>query len=316
VDGSNNDLARVHAALRAQQAVVGAVLLGGSDVVPSIRVDVIDPQLRATMGALVDADSDNFIVWSDEPYSDLDGDRVGELPVSRIPDARDADLFLRALSAEAPPAASWFGVRNVARPFATGVWNNFAGNTPLEVSQQFLSAQINDQQTSSALHYFMLHGDDKDGRVFFGERGSDYTRAFDIEHVPTSFRGVVFTGCCWGALIVSSKASDPSPSVAPRMTERSIALSYLKAGANAFVGCTGSHYSGPDVSPATNPAIEMHNAFWTALRASGFCAAPALFRARTEYAQAIARRAGRLGALALAQRLKNRAQFTCLGLGW
>ena len=39
-----------------------------------------------------------FIVWSYDPYVDRDGDRLPELPISRIPDALDPLLLVGALT--------------------------------------------------------------------------------------------------------------------------------------------------------------------------------------------------------------------------
>jgi len=98
------------------------------------------------------------------------------------------------------------------------------------------------------------------------------------------------------------------------VAERSIALSYLKAGANAFVGCTGAHYSGPDLDPQDNYASALHEMFWLQLPRLSYSASMALFAARRFYAESIA--ADHRDPSDIARRLKNRAQFTCLGLGW
>ncbi|MBL0729677.1 MBL fold metallo-hydrolase [Piscinibacter sp. HJYY11] len=301
----------------------GVVILGGYDVVPSQIVDVLEPAVRRSLGSDIgDVDEDHFIVWSDEAYGDTDGDHIGELPVSRIPDARDARMFHRALSSRGvnPSKLQRFGVRNLARPFAADVWPALAGSTPLNVSASFLHTDANPQDLETAqLHYLMLHGSWRDGWMFLGEKKDrTYTDAFFATAVPQQFDGLAFAGCCWGALTVSQRARDAGSAtqIAPRVVERSIALSYLNAGGNAFVGCTGAHYSGPDTDPDVNYATHMHRAFWKALPVTRYSAASALHAARTEYSADIATRAGDMETLDLARRLKNRAQFTCLGLGW
>lgn len=300
----------------------GVVILGGYDVVPCQIVDVLEPAVRRSLGADIgDVDEDHFIVWSDEAYGDIDGDLIGELPVSRIPDARDARMFHRALSSRGvdPSKLQRFGVRNFARPFAADIWPTLAGNKTLNVSESFLHTDANPQDLEAAqLHYLMLHGSWRDGWMFLGEtKTRSYTDAFFATAVPQQFDGLAFSGCCWGALTVSQRARDAGATqIAPRVVERSIALSYLNAGGSAFVGCTGAHYSGPDTDPDVNYASRMHGAFWKALPQAKYSAAEALQSARTEYSKDIAARAGDMESLDLARRLKNRAQFTCLGLGW
>ncbi|MDY0870745.1 ComEC/Rec2 family competence protein [Dongia rigui] len=324
VDGNAAAAAQiVRTRLQNDSQLVGIVLLGGYDVVPPTAVDVLDQRLRNTLGpGAVEADDDHYIVWSDEPYGDRDGDHLAERPVSRIPDGRDATLFLRALSARPAGAApiERFGVRNYARPFADAVWKSISGQRPFAVSEKFLCHNVKTTETTTAaLHYFMLHGDWRDGRMFLGERanGVDYTDAFSVTNVPTDFAGIAFSGCCWGALTVSQRARDAgAAALAPRVAERSIALSYLKAGAAGFVGCTGSHYSGSDPDPRVNYASAMHQAFWKSLPQAGYAPAIALHKAKAEYGSQIATSAATMEPNNLARRLKNRTQFTCLGLGW
>ncbi len=319
VSGSATGIAdAVRARLQSQADITGVVILGGYDVVPSMVVDVLPPKLRNQLGEeLTQRDSDDFFVWSDEYFGDMDGDHVGERPVSRIPDGRDAGLLLTALQAKSAAPQERFGVRNIARPFAESIWTDLPGRRALNASRDYLSAHASAPETEAGCQYFMLHGSDVDASVFSGEDGSIYTRAFTIQNVPPTFSGLVFSGCCWGALSVSQKAveiGDRPP--APRIAERSIALSYLKAGANAFVGCTGAHYSGPDTDPDVNYALPLHSAFWKALPNVGYSASLALYGARRYYGELIASDTTRRNPLDIARRLKNRAQFTCLGLGW
>ncbi len=308
----------VRAKLRADPSIAGVVILGGYDVVPSIVVDVLPPALRQELGAgLVTNDADRFYVWSDEPYGDIDGDHIAEFPVSRVPDAHDPQLFFNALQADGIRPLDRFGVRNVARPFAIDVWNDVVGRGELHVSKDFVSNRVPADHTTLGSQYFMLHGNDTDATVFSGENPPGYTRAFSIDKVPTKFDGVVFSGCCWGALIVEQKASEAgNDQPAPRASDQSIALSYLRAGANAFIGCTGAHYSGPNADPDVNYALRMHSAFWKTLPHVQHSASLALFGARKYYGELIGSGQLEREPLDIARRLKNRAQFTCLGLGW
>lgn len=304
--------------LRTATGAEGVVLLGGYDVVPSHRLDVLGNVLRTKLGNQVGADGDEFWVWSDQAYGDSDGDSVAELPVSRIPDAREAATFLAALQSRGISAPDRFGVRNVARPFADAIWTNIGGTRVLNVSEHFLSRQVVPNHLDAPCHYFMLHGSDTDGREFSGEYlAGGYPVAFDVTRVPQHFSGVVFTGCCWGALIVDTKALDAGViPPQPRAPESSIALAYLKAGAVAFIGCTGSHYSGPSNDQNVNYAARLHQAFWTHLPNVDFRPAVALHLARNDYGSWIAQIRPPVDPLTAARRLKNFSQFTCLGLGW
>lgn len=316
VFGSGDGMSdQVTAQLRGAPSTRGIVLLGGYDVVPAHRVDSLDPELRQKLRSEIPKDGDQFWVWSDASYADLDGDGIAELPVSRIPDARDARLIRAALRSDRPAAGGRFGVRNVARPFADEVWKEIPEQGEMRISEPYRSSQLVPQHLQADCHYIMLHGDHRNGRTFVGEDGSSYPVAFEVGQVPSSFSGVVLAGCCWGALVVDGRAFEHVDAMPPpRVTEASVALSYLRAGALAFVGCTGSHYSGPSLDPDVNYALRMHSAFWEYLRQSE-SPADALHQAKQEYAGHIVR-SGRLDPLDTARRLKNLAQFTCLGLGW
>src|SRR4029077_3565928 len=87
-------LARARTALRAGN-YAGVVVLGGYDVVPAVRLSVVDDSLRAQ----IDADMDDYIVWSDDAYAAEDDDNVPDVPVSRIPDGGDARLVFACLEA-------------------------------------------------------------------------------------------------------------------------------------------------------------------------------------------------------------------------
>ena len=91
-----------------------------------------------------------------------------------------------------------------------------------------------------------------------------------------------------------------------------MALSCLGAGARAFVGCTGVHYS-PDESGGFFGA-PMHRAFWSEHLSGKLPPAKALFEARRDYLSDMPH--GRRTPHELAIERKIYKQFTCLGLGW
>ena len=320
ISASGDDLvARTQDRLKSSPDRDGLVLLGGYDVVPTARRDVLGTEFRKKLGtAKIANDHDQFWIWSDASYGDLDGDAVAELPISRIPDGRDAQLFLGALGAKPLTLGDRFGVHNINRPFATDVWNDVSGTRAIYASQHFSPADVVAAEVTASCHYYMLHGDEADARVFQGENDDNRgVPAFDIDKVPATFQGFVFSGCCWGALIVRGKAVGAVSNLPlPRLTEESIALSYLKAGAVAFVGCTGSHYSGDSADRDANFAYWLHQAFWSRIREDGVAPARALFEAKAEFAERIVAGAATWDAVGTARRMKNLAQFTCLGLGW
>jgi hypothetical protein len=301
----------------------GVVLVGGYDVVPAQRLDVLDPALRASLPAS-HGDADDFVVWSDDVYGDraepgrAEGDGLPEVPVSRIPDGRLAELVFTAVQVGGPPAggAGRFGVRNVARPFADDIFSLLAGAEALRVSLPTTPAAVGPGGAAARQVYFMLHGSDANGACFWGEDDRRRTvPAVDVGNVPARCPGaVVFAGCCWGALYVTRPAAQAPPGspVGTRAIEASMALSYLRAGALAFVGCTGSHYS-PTVPPYDYFGGPLHREFWRLL-GTGVGPARALFEAKREYLRGMPH--GQTDPLGRAIERKILRQYTCLGLGW
>jgi beta-lactamase superfamily II metal-dependent hydrolase len=290
----------------------GVVLLGGYDVVPSQRVDVLDTNLRSQLSAgLIANDPDSFVVWSDDAYGDREPDGIPELPVSRIPDARFAPLFLTMLTNPGRSGTGRFGLGNNARPFASAIFNIIPGNQALLLSMPTGPAQLTPNVIAKPNVYFMLHGDYRNAAAFWGEDASGATIAIDVNGLPSAGIGVAFAGCCWGALTVSEPAFLAQAAPTPRMMERSMALLVLKAGANAFIGTTGVHYSPSAVGGFFGGP--MHASFWTEIVA-GHAPAEALFNARNAYLRDIPH--GRTSLFDLAVERKIYKEFTCLGLGW
>lgn len=220
-----------------QNSIAGVVIIGGYDVVPADRLDVLDAPSRQRLQQMdsVRKDADRFIVFSDEIYGDTDGDYIAELPVSRIPDGRRADVVLNALNAGSFVSDRKFGVRNINRPFAAQVFPKIPGvRVDLNVSEQFAPAECPDGAAAGAV-YLMLHGDHQDASRFWGEDSSGMAfEAFAVSNVPKTLKGtVVFAGCCWGALSMAPPAgiASATSSLRPRSPESSIAMAYLQAGA-------------------------------------------------------------------------------------
>jgi hypothetical protein len=293
----------------------GVLLLGGYDVTPAQRLDVLDPTLSAELGDARWDDADGFIVWSDAAYGCTDGDGLAEIPVSRIPDGRSHSLVFAALQAAAPsPTAGRFGVRNKARPFAEQVFAQVPGAQTLLISEPTSWEAIPGDAPRAPLTYYMLHGDYRDCSRFWGEGVPRWPEAASTATVPKEYSGVMFTGACWGALSASFTALDAPDRqpVAGLSAKESIALSYLAAGALAVVGCTGSHYS-PIVRPYRGLGRPMHDAFWSAYL-SGNPPARALHEARLKYVEGMPWNPPDAKSLAVEHKILH--QFTCLGLGW
>ncbi|MGL4553274.1 MAG: MBL fold metallo-hydrolase, partial [Gemmataceae bacterium] len=104
----------------------------------------------------------------------------------------------------------------------------------------------------------------------------------------------------------------PETPLRPRGPEASVAIAYLRAGALAFVGCTGSHYS-PLAAPYDYFGKPLHEAFWAAV-GQGEPPARALHVAKTAFARRMPH--GRTDPFSKAVEVKILRQFTCLGLGW
>lgn len=293
----------------------GVVLLGNYDVIPATALDVLGDELRTTIDFV---DHDRFLVWSDDAYGDLDGDGVPELPVSRIPHG-SGDLLRTALTAAGPPdMPGRFGICNVHRPFGHDVFDLLSGEEALMVSGPATRHDLTPASEPGTGHYFMLHGTALDATTFWGEpedeAGAAEIEAFHLDDVPERFSGTVFSGCCWGALPVTKPAAwrAPGEPVQARTERDSIALRYLAAGAWAFVGCTGSHYS-PGSPPFNYFGAPFHQVFWHHLEKS-HPPAKALFETKRLYGASIPHLQGSLDYTAI--ELKLLQQFTCLGLGW
>lgn len=291
----------------------GVVILGGYEVVPAVRLSVIDDALREQ----IEADFDDYIVWSDDAYGSLDDDGVPDVPVSRIPDAGSAELVFACLQSAGLGQAelSAFGLRNHARPFADRIFQQISPE-PCLPSFPTLADQVPSEALRARHIYFMLHGHYIDGDEYTGEDDANgYPIAFTASRIPDKVSGVVFAGCCYGALLTRFPAVDTRPDRVPpsRQIDESIALTFLKAGAAAFVGCTAVHYSPPPDIPNTN-GEPLHEAFWRHLLA-GKTPAEALFEAKREYLPNIPH-SGVDDAYEEAIELKIYSQFTCLGLGW
>ncbi len=301
--------------------IEGLVLVGGYDVIPPDSVDVLSAAHRKALDPRYD--QDRFLVWSDDYYADLDDDGFPELPVSRVPDGRSAHLLHTALAApynDAPKSRA--GLRNLKRPFAQAIFDTLPGDAQLLQSHPASPDTISSNYLAAEAIYVMLHGRASNARTFLGETDSDELfEAIDHRNLCPCPGAVAFTGCCWGALIVETTAwtHDPHEAFAPRSPEASLALGFLASGANAFIGCTGLHYS-PKLAPYNYASGPFHQAFWQHLIVNRLRPAAALLEAKRTYRRGMPYPnpipGEDPGAAAAAVEKKLLAQFTCLGLGW
>jgi beta-lactamase superfamily II metal-dependent hydrolase len=313
-------IAVVTAEIRRRDSLEGVLILGGYDVVPAQRQDCLTPQLRDAVERAIAAgarrDLDDNIVWSDDVYAGADpNDPLPRLPISRIPDARSADLVVHAVNATRTVAPLRSGIRNHARPFADAVFAALPGQAAIGVSAP-LTSRTQPPFPFAPWAYFMLHGSDADATRFWGEQVGSTARvlAFDVNLIKPPVPEVAFAGCCWGALPVREKANELPRGRAPtpRGPRDAICLAYLDYGALGFVGCTGSHFS-PVEPPYAYAGGPMHVEFWRA-RQQGHGPARALFEAKRRYRQDLPH--GQTLVMPRAVEYKTLYQFTCLGLGW
>ena len=314
VDGNSpSEIARSIAARHSSQPR-GVVILGGHEVIPLQRMKAV-PDSLGNLDRL--RDPDDFIVWSDDLYGSADADEIPEIPVSRIPDAHDANLLRAALSAPSSPRRTKYAIRNHRRQFANDVYSRHMGGDgearPLSSSPLGERGVV--QMEPADAVYLMLHGHRRTGRVLSGESmGGDLVDVVDDRSVPDRAPGTVFTGACWGALTTQRLARFGDS--ASRGVSESLALTFLRRGTSAFVGCTGAHYS-PLEPPFDYFGGPMHCSFWRHFY-EGRAPAEALFLAKKDYVSSFPHDyAGRPpNRESKAIEFKIWRQFTCLGLGW
>lgn len=307
---------RVRDARSAAPEVTGVLVVGGYEVVRAQVLDSLPSELRDALPRR-SADPDDYYVWSDDGYGDPNETGLPTLPVSRVPDGADARLLRAALGAPAPSAALLprAGLRNYRRPFADAIYETLPGAAPMLESRHTVHDCEPPYDLAAERVYLMLHGCDQDATRFLGEDTPDNAEAMNLGNVPDCAGSTVFTGCCWGALTVTSTAravAHGDTTWQARDARESLALAFLSRGARAFVGCTGAHYSPRGRGDAGGSPL--HRAFWNAYD-SGAPPAKALLMAKNAYGAYMASLdASDPGGRAI--NLKTLWQFTCLGLGW
>lgn len=295
----------------------GLVILGGYNVLPAEPVDALPTALRARMPRR-QRDADNYVVWSDDPFGDPDMRGLPSLPVSRIPDVAGQGLLLGSLDV-CGTGQGTFGLRNCNRPFADEVYARLRGASPILLTEPVGTADIEANLVDVENVYLMLHATSDQLDIYTGDTmcpdGGGVVGSIDgftIGNIPSSCGATVFTGCCWGGLIVREVgAMWDFGTLSDVPATDSIALTFLQAGARAFIGCTGQHWSPLD-PPYKSASGPLHHYFWDGI-AAGKSPAAALLDAKITYAIEMPYSPSD-GAQAI--EYKAWRQFTCLGLGW
>lgn len=236
------------------------LILGGDDIVPF--PELMNPQ----------KDQDT-ILHTDDPYADFDNDddMVIDRPITRIPDGGDLDLVLTQLATTSAGGSGAFALTNRNRSFA-GQIAQLINATPLW-SAPTQADDISQMALQVPVAYFMLHGSGRSGARWYGELGSpkDWT-ALEAFHVSSAdSQGVVLSGACYGAKIIGYTPAD------------SIALTFLKNGARAFVGATAITYSDVTGEGANRLGGLFHRLFFEYLNA-GQSPPRAFFNAKRSFA--------------------------------
>jgi hypothetical protein len=320
----------------------GVLLVGDYAQVPSRVVRAIDPALAArieeldapvasgrrgggragsTVGSST-ADVDDYLVWNDDLYGSRD-DPPGlpALPVSRVPVGPVSALLAAARRRHG--GAGWAGIRGDDSPFAQVLTDDLGAGVGLARSPFAVTSDVAASALDADLVYVVLHGESDLGSVYWG-RSADFAftrRAVGRSSVPARFGAVVFSGCCYGALIVNQPASviAPGQMPTPRTPDSSIPLRFLAKGARAFVGFTALHYASiGDHYDYGGSAL--HDLFWRRIQA-GSPPARALFEAKAAYLAGSVRPLpggvpSRPDPVLQAIEMKTYWSATCLGVGW
>jgi hypothetical protein len=312
-----------HVRQRLQQdsTITGVVLLGDYATVPSWKMVATSEQWPNESPPPPDRafDDDLCWVWSDDLYGDRHGDRLADLPVSRVPITPNKGWLDPYVPT--PDALAAYGVRSDEFGFADCMYKIVDRGTmdksPPAVARaarpDASPANVGASDLEARRLYVVLHGQPAI-RTFFRNSIGQVVVNYDVlaDHAPT--RGVVFGGVCWGALIANKAraVARGEPLDARSTTDLSIALAFLKFGVSAFVGFTALHWIPNDPTDAALGS-PLHAHFWQRI-VNGEPPALALFNARKCYLAAVP--SGLDDARVIAKHMKTYWSATCLGLGW
>ena len=237
-------------------------IIGGHDIVPfavlpnPVNWEFPEPPHRDTL-------------YTDDVYADFTGDEVIDVPVARIPDGGSLDLLVKQLEGKCTPKLGAFGLGNVNREYAGPIVDIFDDAGDVYWSEPMISDDFSASDVDVEHVYFILHGSKDDTSVWLGEDSwPNWPAAFKANLANS--QGIILSGCCYGAYIIGKAPAN------------SICLRFLRSGAEAFIGCTGIHYSTPGTETTYNGPL-FHRLFFEHLM-TGKTPSEAFFRAKRDYA--------------------------------
>ncbi len=222
--------------------VSSLLIVGGDDTIPFFRVK----------NEVDDGDSE---ILSDAPYACRLGEwTLPERAVGRFPGTGEADFLLRLLARARKGHLSGSRVRSrTGFGYSTSQWRlaSKAVYTSLGLKERLKLSPPTTVHTfkprwlrARSFLYFNLHGLKEKGD-WFGERGPadpveypQFPRAVAPELIPQLRGGVVFSEACYGGYVLNKDS------------RTSLALRFLEAGADCFVGASAIAY-GPHRPPST-----------------------------------------------------------------
>jgi hypothetical protein len=250
------------------------LIMGGPEIVAFGTADnpLKDDLCCASPDPAVRSKCDCDTIFTDDPYGDFTDDGFPDVPTARLPDGGDIGLYTTQFSLpEGRTNASWGSgmvIANVERPygqdFADLLGTTVQWSAPVNMTTNSFPTIATGQNA-----YFILHGSGFNPREWLGDNmasscpqitpvpagppGLDATCYYD--RYPLAWdatwaqgagsQGTVVSGACYGAFIGLPRTVDAAGNVIfwPVPVNDSIALTYLRSGAEAFMGHTASHYS-------------------------------------------------------------------------
>jgi len=245
------------------------LIIGGPEVVTFAEVG------NATWGWCAPGGSpcDYDFVFTDDPYGSFDDDAFPEVPTARLPDGGDLELYNAQFSLPEGRTHTGWGsamvIANVERPYG----RNFADllGTTVQWSTPLNLTDPNRYPVVATGHnaYFILHGS---GFTTYEWTGDDVAVSCPVitpppagspgldpqcyyDRYPLAWstawaqgagsQGTIISGACYGAFIGLPRTHNAAgvQTSWPVPAGDSIALTYLRNGAEAFMGHTAVTYS-------------------------------------------------------------------------
>jgi hypothetical protein len=320
--------------LRANSSIKGVVVLGDYETVPSRKVQTLsyDVYLKEKRKySNLGGDLDLWRVWNDDLYGDTNDDRLGDLPVSRVPIVPQDGNILGDPRGAPRPDPSVIGLRSEDLDFALRIYSEFLGRDEMKISPPvgadipaaWPAGTVADDLASGDLAmdrlYLVLHSSSNAKATFKGRTDGPNVEEIDAIDFTVAggewqARGVAFTGACWGALSATSASATKWDPLVTWIESESIALSVLYRGAKAVVGFTALHYVPPNDSLDLVSGAPLHRYFWKNVVKNQWPPAEALFQARSSFIADAGKQS--TDPVTLAKHVKTYWSATCLGVGW